>query len=363
MEAADGSFSVISRGSAFGEYEIDSAELPRRDDFGTRYMPAAVVDVGHAIFVNERLYISDGTEGVLQVERFEQRRFVDHDETGRFLIYAKRPGDPAALFSVDVGAESMTPVIEHGLLVDGFLVEALDPQPIDGYGDDGVAICRARWNTDYAIVTPTAAIAKAGDVLDGHTILKPDMPRRTSAGTFYFRDEVRVYRKGVADAARVARGPGDLVAGQPLVSVLHYSVNEQEQMAYMAALLGERQGVFLDDDPVAIQDVSRIDGSLVVQVGDNRLPDVSLNDGECVAFLARTEINPMSLYRACRVDLMDGNRDGFVDLQDYNGFWGCLTGPSETIGEECQVYDGNDDCRCDLEDLAVLQTFFDPAGP
>ncbi len=50
--------------------------------------------------------------------------------------------------------------------------------------------------------------------------------------------------------------------------------------------------------------------------------------------------------------------DGDVELDDWSGFAGCLTGPMGSLGGGCECADRDDDNDADLRDVAHAQTGF-----
>ncbi|MCK4342956.1 MAG: hypothetical protein KAY37_14680, partial [Phycisphaerae bacterium] len=57
----------------------------------------------------------------------------------------------------------------------------------------------------------------------------------------------------------------------------------------------------------------------------------------------------------------DLDRDGDVDLDDFNIFAGCMNGPEITFPGGCDDADLDGDADVDLADFAVFQTLF--TGP
>jgi len=65
-----------------------------------------------------------------------------------------------------------------------------------------------------------------------------------------------------------------------------------------------------------------------------------------------------SLDLAVFVFRFDVDRDGVVDLADYAGFPGCLTGPEQPMNAGCERYDFDKDGDVDLADFAMLPPAF-----
>lgn len=57
----------------------------------------------------------------------------------------------------------------------------------------------------------------------------------------------------------------------------------------------------------------------------------------------------------------DCDGDGFVDLDDFGVFAGCMAGPMASVSPECRCADLDDDGDAELADFAELQRVF--AGP
>jgi hypothetical protein len=55
------------------------------------------------------------------------------------------------------------------------------------------------------------------------------------------------------------------------------------------------------------------------------------------------------------VSVGDGDEDGDIDLADYGGFLGCVSGAGVLVGEECEIFDLDFDADVDLVDFGRLQ--------
>ena len=269
--------------------------------------------------------------------------------------------DPPGLLSVDIKNGSVTTLLSVGDNVEDLRIESIEPAQVNGYADDGIAVMRVNEGTLPAIVTQTTILVETGDEVNGEIVSGLSMPRRTADGMVYYRANGFVFRQPL-------EGPGvkvldwlQTVAGQPLLSINSCAVNNAGDLAYLAKLPRQRGGVFTNDDPVAIDKVTKIDDRKVLAVGNGSQPhsiQVSINEYGQVAFVARVEGRPTALYVATPLSPWDYNGDCYIDLEDYTEFNDCLSGPGETMKPECWMFDINDDCCCDMRDFQLFQREF-----
>ncbi len=330
-ELPESGFDVIAQGTILGGFEIDSVALPRRDDNGRSYMGAYVAGYGPAIFVDETLYVAEhsGTNAPVLLETISEWEYVGHDESENFLVLGKQyPTDSETLLSVDSDSAEISVVLAAHDIVGGFQIDSLEPDPVDGYGDDGTVVLQV-YNGHFAIVTQDTLIAKTDDVIEGHTLSYVGSPRLTVDGTIYFRGDSNVYSHSPEGGLALERSSYETVAGHPIRDIESFAVNEEHDLVYFANLLGTR-GIFYNSRPLAIQGVGVIDGLHLGQVGGQAFDEVSVNKEGEVAFVAARSGEPLALYVAAFDPDFDSDDDGDVDQDDYDELDDCYTGPEGT---------------------------------
>lgn len=376
-ELGDGSFQVIAQGTVIDNAEVDAAFLARVDAAGTPYMPANILKLGTAVFIDDLMVMHEGPdEHHISIADFERFDYVDPDEQGRFVVYGRQEStDPPSLLLVDPKDSSITPLVSHGQIIEGFMVENLDPAFVDGFGDDGVVLFRASDGSTKAIATNDRIVAREGDEIDGRVLLHVEMPRRNADGWFYYIGEHApaggrsIFLESPEGMDAFARGVGDTVAGQPILSVLSFAVNNQNNLAYVALSVGAG-GVFVDDQPVAVVNISRIDGQLVTGV-ENTL---SINESHQIAFVANVAGGPEQLYVATfDSDIDDCNENDIPDCEELQAGTASDCNTNGLL-DECDISEGEssdnnangvpDECECladfdgsdtvDAFDLALL---------
>jgi hypothetical protein len=367
-EQPDGSFTTVTHGDLLNSHVIDSVSMPRRDGAGRNYLPA-YTDVGPVIYFDDALYLAEANflpDAPATIVSFSAASYVDHDETGRFLVYGKRTTvETPGILSVDTDTASVTTLIQEDQAVGGFVIDDFLTSPVQGYADDGIPLLRA-YNGQFAILTPTQLIVKTGDILDDQVVSTLDLPRRNAEGSYYFLANESVYGRTPAGVITRRYGIGDTVAGQPLLTINYYVVDNANNVAYSSALLDERFGVFYGSDPVAIEAVTQIDEVGVAEVGSgvaNSRVETSLNDSGQVALIARRSGEPYALFVATPLMPLDMNGDGAINLLDLPDFTDCLTGPGQNVDSNCTRADADGDCECGLIDVAALQRMFGASGP
>jgi outer membrane protein assembly factor BamB len=335
-EISEGRFSVIGQGSMVDGWEMDDVSMARSDGSGKTYMPAYVVDVGPAVFVDGVLKVAETSAAPLTLDTLDWN-YVDHDESGHMLVYGHElPGSLNAVLRIDSESLDVQVLLAEGSVVDSFLIDTLQPAALDGYGDDGVLLCRAQQGAgQFAILTPDEVIARTGDVIDGITMTAPDLPRRSGPGTLYFRASGNVFSRPVGGSTQLAVAVGELVAGQSIVSVESYSVNDSDHIAYRAQLFGTT-GVFVGSEPVAVTALTTIADQTVAAV----VREVNLNNQGQVAFVAKLDSGLEKLFVATpNPTSQDCNDNGFSDTCDIN----TLTSSDcnlNIIPDECDLASG-----------------------
>ncbi|HNQ22961.1 MAG TPA: PQQ-binding-like beta-propeller repeat protein [Phycisphaerae bacterium] len=364
IEKPQGGFDVIGHGTLIAGYEIDMLGMPAWDAQGNRYLAAYVVDVGPAVFVNDTLYASEGPAGVVTFETLDDWDYIDCNDTGHFLTLGTLEiGAQTTLYDVAWSTATLTPLISDGDIIDGFHIDSIQPASVNGYGDDGVPVVRAE-NGQFAILTPSAVIARTGDTIDGHPVLYVGDPRRDAAGNVYYLGAAEhgamLFHYLPGGTQTYVVGPYDSLSGHPVVDIVTHAINNEGDVAYLATLLGT-DGIFVNRTPVAIADTTYIDDTLVQVVGPDNRNDVSINDSGEVGFIAQLQGEPVALFVALPVASFDDNRDGWISIEDIAGVTACLSGPDVFATSECIRMDGNEDCQCDLRDFAAFQNAF--TGP
>lgn len=345
------------------DFTLATPFAPRVDADGNEFLCAPVAPVGPMIFVNRvpiaHASYSPPNQAPMTIERFDSSRYIDFDQAGRFLVKGGlRREDPPSLLEVDTVEQEVRTLLSVGDDIEDVRVDRFDLAPRRAYGDDGAAVLWINEGFSPAATTPDRIIVRTGDEVDGVVISTLRAPRRTPDGDLYYRATGRLFRHPLDGPGQRVIDPYDVVAGQPLLGVKGFEVTAEHTIAYSAPLAGRRTGVFLDDGPVAIAGLTRIDQRRVLEVrgGADADPlDVDVNDYGQVAFVAREQDRQEALYVASPLRPMDGNGDCRIDLIDLDAFVACISGPGEEIGPECRLYDINNDCRCGMDDFQLFQ--------
>jgi hypothetical protein len=364
MEQVDSTYVVVPTGSDVDGHVVTGVDLPRTDASGNVYLPAETADLGRVVFLNGQLFLQTGTPGSAPVTiasiapGFES--YLNPNNAGRFLIYGTRLGDTwPGLLSVDIVSGEVTPLLLQYGVIDGFEAAAIWPAEVHGYGDDGIPVARLEDTGQFAVATPSSLIVRTGDIIDGFTVQTPVQPRRDASGAIYYlgtgTSSRPIFHHAPSGEHHLLRGTGTSVAGQPIVDFDYLDVNGFGTVAYLARLLGDRNGVFVDDDAVAVEGVTAINGLGVARVGGEYPQVVSINELGSVAFVARLADGTEALVVATPDSPADQDGDWDVDLIDYSYLADCIHGPGELIPPECAMFDLNGNCRVDLEDFARFQ--------
>ena len=368
-ELAGGGFAYNFTGSFVDGYEIVRVALPRRDDNGNTYVGALIVDVGPVLFVNNTLYVAESDSGLpapVLIERMDYWEYVDPNNVGKLLLWASpASGNPETLYSIDTSDDSVTEIISEADLIEGLPIDEITPAWFDGYGDDGEAVLQAVLDGDPAIVTPSEIVAMEGDLIDGYDLTDVESPRRTASGDILYLGEAGTGPSGLAPSvfAHTASHPdgtflygdGTVVEGQPILRAHEFAVNDLNQVTYSANILGQRTGIFVDDQVLVIEEITMINGIPVYDIKEG----VSINNSGQVAFIAQRDGEWPALFIATPVPLLDGNRNGTVDLPDLEGLAACMSGPGDYLSVGCGIFDANGDCAVDLRDFGLFQQNFE----
>ncbi len=368
-EMGEGAFRVLAQGSRVGELVIDfstgTAFAPRVTPGGTELMWLPVRGVGPIVFHDGRPLVQKKAEGQSEapavIHAFERTDYVDVDHAGNFLVHGRiTEADRAALLHVDSQTAELTRVIGEGDRVEGFAIERISPTPWGAYGPDGVPVFMASDRNGLdAILTPHGVIARVGDVIDGRTLDDIQPPRRNSGGAVAFLSDGNLFLSDVEGAPPAfVRGVGDTIAGLPILGLTSQMPNDRDDIAFTALITGDEEGVFLNEEPVAVSGLSRIRGKEVLAVRDGSDVDVAVNGKGQVLFVARLADQSVSLFVATRKSPQDGNGDCRLDLEDWASLSACMAGPAAGRQAECAIFDFNGDCRVDLQDVnAFMQRF------
>ncbi|MFH1109608.1 MAG: PQQ-binding-like beta-propeller repeat protein [Planctomycetota bacterium] len=348
LEKSDGTYDVIKHGDVIDGYTIDQLSLPQRDRQGNVFIPAYVADVGPGIFVNDRLFVAERGRPDLPIRmsRIEDWRYVDHNETGYFTVLGSfTTADPTTLYSVNMESSELTALFWSADFIDNFQLNAIRPEPVDGFGNDRVPVLRVEGG-DFAIVEPNVLIARTGEVVDGRRINAPRSPRRNEVGSVYFLDGGNAFQHAPDGTKHFVHGVGDTVAGQYITEIRSAATNDLDDVAYEAVLLASR-GVFLNEVPVWVYGVTELD-TRGQEVGGNDRPKISLNDRREVAFTAYSGLYVAKYLKFDR----DGDAD--VDSFDLIGTFGCFNTASPSC--ECVLRaDSNRDQAVNCTDWSELK--------
>ncbi|HEY3245355.1 MAG TPA: PQQ-binding-like beta-propeller repeat protein [Phycisphaerae bacterium] len=347
------------------DFSLGNPFAPRVNATGTEFLHVPVAPVGPVVFVNgspiaQQAYVPP-PPGSMTIPSFYHTDYVDHDDSGRFLVYGQAtPVGQPGILSVDTQNLTVTPLISNNQVINGFIINMIEPSPVQGYANDGITVQRVT-NGQFAIATQTAIIARTGDVVDGLMLSSMQMPRRNTVGWKFFLDVPGIFGQPPGGPLAFMRGTGNVVAGQPFLGIEYFVCGSLDELIYSANLLGGRKGIYFNDDPVAIAAVTRIDDVIVDEVGNgvaNARAEVSANAAGQIAFVARRNGYPYTLYLASRQMMFDSNGDGQINLPDFGDMSNCFVGPCHPLPPECNVFDGDGNCTCDLGDMAGFQQSF-----
>lgn len=370
-EVGRGTFTTLSSGDEVAgltlDFSLATPFAPRKDSAGTEFLFVPVDPVGLTVFVNREplahAYYEVPEDPILRIENFEWNNYVDHDESGTFLVFGRLGLFGPNILAVDTETRLIRPLLSVGDIIDGSLINDLYPSTVRGYGDDGIVVARAGlYNQGFGIVTNESVIVRTGDYVDGHLLEKLDMPRRNANGFIYYRGNQSIFSHSPEGIDAFERGAGDALFGQPVIQIDSYDINSpsdglgagiKPDLAYRATMLGN-VGLFVNDNPVAVSDRTTINGLGVTDVA----AEVSLNDSGQVVFVAHLDDETVGLFVATPQMTFDANSNGTIDLFDYAGFQSCVTGPDATVTPECKVFDSNGDCRCDMIDYLWFQLMY-----
>ncbi len=368
-EISDDRFATIRHGQRIHglrtDFTLGLPFTPRIDALGREVLNVPVAPVGPLVFIDRQPLLhaayTPESESIVQIGRVDQRGYVDPNDEGKFLIVgAVEPDGPRALLSVDTNTNEVTPLLQIGDTIDDLIVDAIEVVDRDGYGNDGEPVLMIRDYLTPAVVTPQRVIVTLGDTIGDEEITELKLPRRGEGSSRYFIANRNLYREdgeGISELIDTY----DVAAGQPVLEVANYTVDEEGLVVYSARLPGLRVGIFAGEDPVAVDEVTRIDDRLVLEIGSWQGPDryeaITNNNGQ-VAFVARVDSRQRAIYVASRLRPMDANGDCHVDLLDLSTFRGCLTGPGEAMRPECAIFDVNNDCTCDMRDYGLFQEYY-----
>lgn len=368
-ETNPGVFTTIVDGDELAGLTIDFTLgypfAPRVDENGHVFLSLPVTPVGQLVFIDGQPIAHMVNEGPkddhISIADFTRFDYVDPNDQGQFVVYGRQEAtDPPSLLAVDPIVGSITPLVSHGQIIEDFAVDNLDPAFVDGYGDDGVVLFRASNFSAVAIATNNHIVAREGDEIDGRILLDVEKPRRNADGWLYYLGEHAlaggrsIFFESPEGLDAFGRGVGDTVAGQPILSVSSFAVNNQNNLAYVAQTVGAG-GVFVDDQPVAVVNISRIDGQLVTGVG----AQVSINESHQIAFIANLGGGPAQLYVATfDSDLEDCNENDIPDCEDLQAGTGFDCNANGLL-DECDIDEGEsednnangvpDECDCQVD--------------
>ncbi len=360
VEQSDGAFEAIGPGMILGGQQLTEVRLPRIDANGNVYLPASTAESGPVVYVNGQVFVQTdpGGSGPVTLLSFASTEYLEHDDAGRLLVFGRRIGDSwPALLSIDTATHDVTPEIQQYEVIDGFRVESITPDGAHGLGDDGTVVAEVESTGRFAIVTQDSLIVRSGDMVGGHRIDRPREPRRDSAGGIHYRTGP-IFQYLPSGEQRMIHALLDTIDGEPATTYLHLDGNRRGDIAYVAQLLAQRRGVFVNNKAVAIAEVTEIAGQRVSGIESAYPRWVSINEAGQVAFVVQFEDGTDALIVATPQLPLDANANGAVDLDDYALFSDCLTGPGMYVTPECAIFDVNGDCQVDLVDWGLFQEIF-----
>ena len=294
VEQGGGAFAVLAPGMTLDGHTLASVEVPRRDDNGNTYLAAGISGAGAGVFVNGGWFLAESPMAApVVLATLDADTYVDHDESGHMLVYGKRIGDSRpSLLSVNTSTLGITPLLTEQSAIDGFGLDSIWPAWVDGYGNDGAVVARAEDLGQFAIVTQAQVIVRTGDRVSGQVVSYVADPRRNASGTVYYRGQfdagAGVFRRSPAGADAVLVAAGDTVVRQPIVNVGSFAVNNGGRVRLSRRDLGRAQRLlYMDQDAIAIENVTSIAGLMVLRVGHEYSTTVSMNDARRVAFVAQ----------------------------------------------------------------------------
>lgn len=222
-------------------------------------------------------------------------------DTGRFTVLARKtPFSSYRVALANPADESAEFLIGVGDSVDGFSIASIRSGEREErlVSDSGQVVlgCRDSFGA-YGVLTQDGVVARTADFIDGHRLQSLFLPNITAAGDVYFAASYDLPGSGNAVFSSTQRliGTGDVVGGHTITEVRNLSVNDAGSVAVFVWLQNASDGLFVDGQPVAVENETMIDGELLYRLESQF---VRLNETGQVAFIGTVTNRTGAIYVA-----------------------------------------------------------------